>query len=75
MKFSSHIMFEDSDHKQAVVAVTSDKCFYRVAIQGDKVTLVGPGVEHEVEGVIPSSISSQAKAILATILLEEGELL
>ena len=78
---SARVEFEDRDHDQAVVRVTTSRCFYSVAIQDDTATVVGPGVEREfrvgdpniIEWAIPYTLSYKGIAIIAVTLLEEEE--
>lgn len=78
--FTAKVIFEDSDHDQAVVAVQTTRCWYRVAIVGSEVTVVGPGVEERTNLAEVSedfsffdSMTYKGKALFAVILLEERE--
>jgi hypothetical protein len=74
----ARVEFEDKDHNQAVVRVQTSRCFYSVAIQGDSVTIIGPGVEKEFffDNDWPDvfdDLSVKGKALVAVTLLEEEE--
>jgi hypothetical protein len=79
MNITAHLTFEDADHDQAVVRVTTSRCFYSVSIEGLRCTVVGPGVEREFsfEGggdmLMFEDISYKGLAIIAVTLLEEEE--
>jgi len=40
-------IFVDEEHNQAVVAVQTSLTFYRVAIRGDQLTAIAPGLEED----------------------------
>ena len=70
---TAHVEFEDLDHQQAVVRVSTSRCFYRVAVQGDDVTVIGPGVEESfiVGADMSDDLNMLGRAMTAVVLLEE----
>lgn len=74
LTFATRVIFSDKDHSQAVVQVQSRLCFYQVAIQKELITIVGPGVEEEVDmEKIPQDLGIEAKALLSVLLFEEEQ--
>jgi hypothetical protein len=66
--------FIDEEHDQAVVAVQTSRCFYRVAIQGTTVTVVGPGVEEQIELTDEQhELNYEGIAAIAVLALEERQ--
>ena len=63
-----------ADHLK-IVTVQSSKCHYRVAVKDDdkEVTVYGPGVEqaYAFEELGPDTLTAEARAIIAVVLLEE----
>jgi hypothetical protein len=83
ISISTHVSWRDPEHKSTVVQVGTHRCIYQVAIRGDEVTVVGPGVEEtyrvgeadEEESVyIPRSLSREGQAAMAVLLFEESDL-
>jgi len=40
-------IFVDEEHDQAVIAVQTSLTFYRIAIRGEQITVIAPGLEEE----------------------------
>jgi hypothetical protein len=57
----------------SVIAVESDKTFYRAALKGNTLHLYGPGVDehYEIGEDIPSGLSDEHTALVAVLLWED----
>lgn len=75
ISYTANTIFQDDEHQQAVVLVTSSRCKYRVVILRDEAKLYGPGVEevYTIGEEVPDNLSFEAQAILVTTLFEEEE--
>jgi hypothetical protein len=78
ISISTHISWRDPEHNSAVVQVGTTKCIYQVAIRGDEVTVVGPGVEEKYfidsgNWPIPSNLTLEGTAVIAVIMFEEED--
>jgi hypothetical protein len=65
-----------ADHL-TIIRVQSLKCHYRVAVEDEKLTIYGPGVEEELEygeegHAFLLLFDPEARAIAAVLLFEEG---
>lgn len=66
--------YVDEEHESAVIHVRTSRTFYKVAIRRREVTVVGPGIEEEVELTEAQlGLSFEGMAAVAVITLEERE--
>lgn len=71
--------FPDAVPPTEIVRICTSRCFYRVAISRNLIRIFGPGVDTSVEPednetLFNLNMTACARASLAIILFEEGEL-
>ena len=74
ISLAAHKTFHDEDRGTGNVTVQTSRCWYRVAVAGDCVTVVGPGIEQTYDtDELPEGLSFEGLALCAVLLLEETE--
>lgn len=75
ISYTGRATYIDLDHDQAVVEIRSALCLYRVVVRGERVNVIGPGVEEDyyVGVELPENLSLEARALIAIVLFELQE--
>lgn len=67
----TRLEYEDKEHGVAVVTVHTKRCFYKVVFKDDVCTVVGPGLEEEIEEAEDLELNYEARAVVVVLQLEE----
>lgn len=72
ISLNARISYKDNEHSSAVVSVRTARCFYQVAIKGEEITIIGPGVNKSFTNEeVPENLTNEGKAAVAVLLFEE----